>query len=71
MKHCALRQTASFSHKLSDDCSDAGRILPRKLQMKALIVMFVEIKRAVDFEFLVMRAWLEVSCDCCYTLCEL
>lgn len=61
MKHCVLRQTASLFHKLSDDCSDAGRILPGKLQMKALTVMFVEIKRDVDFEFLVMRAWLEVS----------
>lgn len=61
MKHHALRWTACFFHKLSDDCSDTVRILPGKLQMKALIMMFIEIKRAVDFEFLVMRASLEVE----------
>lgn len=56
-----LRWAACFFHKLSDYCSGAGRVLPGKLQKKALVMMFVEIKKSCCFEFLVMWAWLEVE----------
>lgn len=60
-KHHALRRIVRFFYKSSDDCLAAVRFLPGKLQMQALIMMFMEIKSAVDFEFPVMLAWLEVE----------
>lgn len=61
LKHHALRRIVRFFFKSSDDCLAAVRFLSGKLQMQALIMMFMEIKRAVDLEFPVMLAWLEVE----------